>query len=194
MRLIKAISSWLPISYIGNGLIKTKNGGLCKIIEVNPINFCLKSEREQEEIVYQYKVFLKTCNFDMQILIYSKRTDLEDYKKNLAERIQKEKSEKVKELIEKFSLEIDELSINKNTVEKKFYIAFCSRIEDENQATKEINEKVVKIKNVLLKCETEIIDFGNDDDKILRILYEILNKRTYQIQKIGRDISKWSKI
>ena len=41
-----------------------------------PINFSLKSELEKDAILNSYKLFLKTFNVDLQILIQSKKEDL----------------------------------------------------------------------------------------------------------------------
>ena len=61
---------WLPIQKIlSKGIIKLKDNSYIKIIKVIPINYNLKSELEKEAILNSYKIFLKTCNFDIQILI-----------------------------------------------------------------------------------------------------------------------------
>ena len=59
---------WIPIEKINeNGNIKLINNKFIKIMKVNPINFNLKSNLEKDAILNSYKIFLKTCNFDMQI-------------------------------------------------------------------------------------------------------------------------------
>ena len=50
----KSIKNWFPIKNIEDGIIHTKNKTFCKIIEVCPINFELKSKKEQENILYKY--------------------------------------------------------------------------------------------------------------------------------------------
>ncbi|MFR2197219.1 MAG: hypothetical protein ACLS5Y_06695 [Clostridia bacterium] len=46
-------------------------------MKVNPINFNLKSNLEKDAIFKFYKIFLKTCNFDIQILIQSSKENLD---------------------------------------------------------------------------------------------------------------------
>ena len=55
------------------GFVKLKNNKIIKILKVNPINYNLKSDLEKESILNSYKIFLKTCNFNIQILIQSKK-------------------------------------------------------------------------------------------------------------------------
>ena len=65
----KTIQQWLPIQEIYNdGIVKLKNKYI-KILKIIPINYNLKSDSEKEAILNSYKIFLKTCNFDIQIFI-----------------------------------------------------------------------------------------------------------------------------
>ena len=71
---------WLPFEEITeDGIIKLKNNSYVKILKVNPINFNLKSNFEKESILNSYKLFLKTCNFDIQILIQSNKENVNKY-------------------------------------------------------------------------------------------------------------------
>ena len=76
-----SVQEWLPFEKIfQNGIVKIKNSAYVKILEVVPINFNLKSELEKEAILNSYKIFLKTCNFDLQILIQSNKENKEKTK------------------------------------------------------------------------------------------------------------------
>ena len=80
MRKINSIQKWIPIEKIlEKGIIKLKKNKYIKILKVNPINFNLKTQMEKESILNSYKIFLKTCNFDIQILIQSKKEDLTNH-------------------------------------------------------------------------------------------------------------------
>ena len=50
---------WLPIENIKNGIICMKDRRYIKIVEVMPVNFYLKSEVEQENIIYYFAAYLK---------------------------------------------------------------------------------------------------------------------------------------
>ncbi len=67
---IYSVQEWLPVQKIlEKGILKLKDNSYVKIIKIIPINYNLKSELEKEAILNSYKIFLKTCNFDIQILI-----------------------------------------------------------------------------------------------------------------------------
>ena len=75
---IQSVQEWLPFeNLLENGIIKLKNSSYVKILKILPINFNLKSELEKESILNSYKIFLKTCNFNFQILIQSNKENLE---------------------------------------------------------------------------------------------------------------------
>ena len=81
---IKSIQEWLPITQIlENGIIKLKEDNYIKIIKIIPVGYNLKSDLEKEAILNSYKTFLKTFNFDMQLIIQSNKEDLSrTYRKN----------------------------------------------------------------------------------------------------------------
>ena len=89
---IRSVQDWLPIQKIlEKGIIKLKDSSYVKILKVIPINYNLKSELEKEAILNSYKIFLKTCNFDIQILIQSTKEDLEKNINNIKKEIEKKR-------------------------------------------------------------------------------------------------------
>ena len=49
---------WLPIETVTGGLVLLKDGRYIKILEVLPVNFYLKSDVEQENIIYYFASYL----------------------------------------------------------------------------------------------------------------------------------------
>jgi len=70
---------YLKISEIRDDTLVLKNGGVRAILAVNSINFNLKSEDEQNAIIYSYQGFVNTIEFPIQIVIRSKKLDIDDY-------------------------------------------------------------------------------------------------------------------
>ena len=95
---IFSVQNWLPIQTIfEKGIIKLKDNSYVKILKVIPINYNLKSELEKEAILNSYKIFLKTCNFDIQILIQSNKKDLSKHISNINTQMEKETNKNVLE-------------------------------------------------------------------------------------------------
>ena len=61
-------AAYLPIEKIANGIIYTKDYRYVKIIEVVPINFLLRSAREQRNIIYSFVSYLKISPVKLQLI------------------------------------------------------------------------------------------------------------------------------
>ena len=187
----RSIKNWFPIKDVKDGIIETKDKKYLKILEILPINFELKSNFEKETIIYQYKTFLKTCNFDMQIMIYSKKNELDSHIKNITDVMKFEECETLKDLGYEYIKNIKEKTI-KTTITRRFFIIFYAEINGNKNLSREIaiadlNEKTLKIKRTLGKCGNEIIDFDQCSFSIINNLYKQLNRKTSEIQSIKDD-------
>ncbi len=171
---------WINIEKVfNNGIIKTKDNKYIKIIKVNSINFNLKSNLEKEAILNSYKIFLKTCNFNIQILIQSSKEKIEENIKIIEENIKKENNEKLKKLSENYINFIQDLNSLKNSATKNFYIVISNNSKDlEEFIFQDLKEKYLKIKESLFRCGNLAyeIDNKNDIKEILNLFY---NSRKY---------------
>ncbi len=80
---IAATQLHLRIAEIRDNTVVLKNGGLRSVLKVSSINFNLKSEQEQNSIMYSYQSFLNTLEFPVQIVIRSRKLDLDHYVEKL---------------------------------------------------------------------------------------------------------------
>ena len=76
-----------------------KNNTYIKVLEVTPINYNLKSDLEKEAILNSYKLFFKTCHFDIQILIQSNKEDLSHHISKIKKNILKKENKYLKYFI-----------------------------------------------------------------------------------------------
>lgn len=165
-----------------NGIIKT-NDKYVKIIKILPINFSLKSELEKEAILNSYKLFLKTFNFKLQILIQSKKEDLSKHISSVE--IQKNnENKKIQNISQNYIEYITELNKKKKSSTKNFYMIiesnnFNKELENfEEIACNELNEKYLKIKDCLSRCGNTIINI-TEKEKIKEILFSFLNSQKF---------------
>ena len=180
---INSIQSWLPFEKIlDNGIIKLNNLSYIKILEIIPINFNLKSELEKEAILNSYKIFLKTCNFDLQILIQSNKENLEKHISNI--NIQKElENEKINEIANNYINYIQELNKNKKSSNKIFYIIIKNKLINEKieeNIIEDLNDKYFIIKECLARCGNVVKDI-NDKEKVERLILSFVNKRLFYL-------------
>jgi len=182
---IFTVQEWLPYDKIfENGIIKLKNNSYIKIIKVNPINFNLKSNFEKESILNSYKIFLKTCKFNIQILIQSNKEDLTSHISNL-ENINKKEIEKIKNIKNKYIEFIQEINKNRKSSSKNFYIILKEFPKNKKEKINEekekfifdkLNENYFKIKECLSRCGNFVYDISEKEETI-KIIFSFLNSR-----------------
>ena len=67
-RFPNGTGSIVPIENIADGIVVTEDGRYVKILEVLPVNFNLKSEAEQLNIIWYMSGYLKVAPNNLQIL------------------------------------------------------------------------------------------------------------------------------
>src|SRR5438270_10861132 len=70
---------FLPIAEIRGDTVLLKNGGYRAVLEVEALNFNLKSETEQQGIISGYEAFVNTISFPLQIVIRSAKMNIDPY-------------------------------------------------------------------------------------------------------------------
>ena len=147
---------------------------------VKPINFNLKSDLEKEAILNSYKIFLKTINFDFQILIQSNKEDLSHHFSQLNNILNKEEKN-IQEISKKYINYLKELNNSKKSSSKNYFIIIDYKKETNNTefyANEELNNKFLKIKEALSRCGN-IVENVNEKEKIKEILSSFINNRIY---------------
>ena len=91
--------SIVPIENIFDGVIITEDGRYVKILEVLPVNFNLKSETEQLNIIWYMAGYLKVAPDNLQILVRTEPADIEAYCERMEEYYKAEANEKCREMI-----------------------------------------------------------------------------------------------
>lgn len=182
------VQQWIPIDKIYNdGIIKLKENKLIKILKINPINYNLKSDLEKEAILNSYKIFLKTCNFNIQILIQSSKVDLSDHIKNIRKNVTKKSEQKnnqqLGKIAENYIDYIQKLNLNRRSSSKNFYIVIADNIdkkinilESEEIIKNNLKEKYFKIKECLSRSGNLVSELFNKKE-IEELFFSLLNTR-----------------
>ena len=112
----------VPIAGIKDGIVILKNGQYRLILSVGAINFDLKSEQEQNSLVFQYQSFLNSLHFPIQILIQSKKLDLTSYLKKVSVLADKQTNELLKLQTTDYIDFVRQLIGVANIMKKSFYV------------------------------------------------------------------------
>lgn len=176
---IKSIQKWIPIEKIlDKGIIKTRKNKYIKILKIIPINFNLKTQLEKESILNSYKVFLKTCNFDLQILIQSKKEDLSGHIENIQKISQKENNKIIEQYSRDYIKFIKEKNNKNKSASKNIYLIIKNTTENlEENIIQELNEKYFKIKDCLVRCGNIVLECNKEETK--NILFSFFNLKEF---------------
>ena len=176
------VQEWIPFKYLKEKGIVVMDNYYLKIIKINPINYNLKSELEKEAILNSYKLFLKTCNFDIQILIQSKKEDLSTHIKKIEEQEFNEQNEKIMFLSKKYINFIQKINLEKQSLSKNFYIIIKNNSQkinlNEKAIEQDLSEKYFKIKECLARCGNSVIEI-KDKKELREILNSFFNYKNY---------------
>ena len=163
---------------LDKGIIKIEKNKYIKILKIIPINFNLKTQLEKESILNSYKIFLKTCNFDMQILIQSKKEDLTNHIENIQNISQKEKNKIIKKYSEEYIKFIKEKNNKNKSASKNIYLIIKNNSENlEENIIQELNEKYFKIKDCLIRCGNVVQECNKEEIK--NILFSFFNLKKF---------------
>ncbi len=184
MKKINSIQKWLPFQKIlNNGIIMLKDFSYVKILKINPINYNLKSNLEKEAILNSYKIFLKTCNFDIQILIQSVKKDLSNHISNI-KKISQNDEITIQNLSKKYINYIQEINSKNKSSSKNFYILIKESIDNKKEKynlekekiiINNLNQKYFKIKECLARCENKVEEISSKQE-IIELLNKMYNK------------------
>ncbi|MEI7425413.1 MAG: hypothetical protein WCK16_00610 [Candidatus Moraniibacteriota bacterium] len=113
---------YLDVAEVKEDVIVLKNGSLRAVLEVSAINFELKATDEQEAIISQYQNFLNSVDFPLQILISSRKLNIDSYVEFLTEKEKQQKTELMRLQISEYKNFITQLVSMSDIMDKTFYL------------------------------------------------------------------------
>ncbi len=119
---LPATQTYLPIAEIKDGTVVLKDGTLRSVLLVSSINFALKSDDEQNALISSYVGFLNSLDFPIQIVMQSRKLQIQPYLDNLM-KIEKElPNELLKIQIADYRAFVAELVEIGQIMTKRFYV------------------------------------------------------------------------
>ena len=170
--------SVVPISDITDGIIITDDGRYVKILEVLPVNFNLKSETEQLNIIWYMAGYLKVAPDNLQILVRTEPADIDAYCDRMEEYYKAESNEKCREMILE-DAELVNFLAETQAVTRKFYLIFSyeGASSELSEIVKELNEKADTACQYLDYCGLDVIVHENYNEFLFRTLYSVFRRQ-----------------
>ncbi len=117
-----ATQEFLEINQIREGVLVLKNKALRGVLMVSSINFALRSEGEQDAIIYQFQSFLNSLDFSAQIVIQSRRLNITGYLDYIKELEGRQTNELLRSQIKSYYEFIKQIGEVGNIMAKEFFV------------------------------------------------------------------------
>lgn len=113
---------FVEIHDIKDGVLILKSGSLRIMLEVNSVNFDLKSTEEQTAIIKGFQNFLNSLDFPLQIVVHSRQLDIKNYLAKTQAAVDQIDNELLKIQGIEYIRFVKGLTELANIMSKKFYI------------------------------------------------------------------------
>lgn len=190
---------------ISDDIVFLKGGNAVMIMEVSSVNFFLLSLDEQNARLYGYMSLLNSLSSYIQILIISRRIDLDNYISILEEKISSVKNPKIAEQLSLYRTFIKDLIKGEGLLDKKIYIvipfsqlelgpATAAQTHTKDKKNLSLNERV---KSVLITKRNNIITQIErmgltarplSTNELIKLYYELFNQEFVTLDYNSTDI------
>lgn len=180
-----SIQAWLPIKNIIGGVVITKDNRFIKILEVLPVNIYLKSAGDRQNIISAFASYLKIAPDDLQMIARTLPADTQSYVEQMHRYAEQEGNAACREMIEDSIQQIG-LGVARNAMRHRFFLVFQyearmrAKRNTVSAIVQRLNEEADTARRYLDLCELEVLEPRYSDNFILKLLYEILSKKTSQ--------------
>jgi hypothetical protein len=169
----------LMFSEIRDNIVVMRDGSLRMVIMASAVNFDLKSSREQDAIEYAYQGFLNGLHFPVQIIIRSRKIDLDNYLGRL-EGLQAEQSNQLLAgLMEDYIFNIRGLLEDVNIMAKSFYVVIPYYIQAVSK------DNIISKITGLMKQSEDVVESAEDFEKHKQDLIQRTNIVAQGLAQIG---------
>ena len=204
---------YLDISEIRDDVVIIKDGTMRAILLVSSVNFALKSEEEQQAIVSSYVQFLNSIDYPLQIVVQSRKLDIEDYLERLKVSEKEQENELLRVQIADYRSFVSELVEIGDIMSKRFYVivpfsavksatkSFYSRLLEaifpsigrklkDAEFKSRKRELMLRVEHVISGLTAMSIQATvMDSESLIELFYSLYNPELAKSQKI-EDINK----
>lgn len=118
----KASQQMIPVSEIRDGVTILNDGTMRATLMVSSVNFALKSQEEQDAIVFAYQDFLNSLDFPVQVTISSRKMDITPYLESVRTLRDKQQNDLLRLQMDEYINFIGELVKGSNIMTKTFFV------------------------------------------------------------------------
>lgn len=174
---------FIPIKNLEHGIIETTDGRYIKILEIEPINFMLRSEKEQYEIICSFASWLKISPVHLQFKSITRKADSDKHIAMLRKEMATEESEQCKKLSEGYIRLIKDVG-SREALTRRFFLIFRyeelrrNENSDYGQICSTLLTAEQNARAYFMQCGNNILQPKDPDEATAEILYMFFNRRS----------------
>lgn len=204
---------YLDVAEIRENVVVLKDGTLRSVIMVSSVNFALKSGDEQQAMVQSYMQFLNGLEYPIQVVIQSRKMNIDGYIEALDKQRDTITNELLKTQIQDYKSFIIDLVEIGEIMQKRFYVVvpydpatdktkgFFAKLTEAITPASQVNlsKKQFEERRDALRQRTMLTQGGLsgmglnavilDTQSLIELYYTIYNPEVFDTQRLG-DLSQ----
>lgn len=179
---LESVQDYLPIREIRGGVIETTDGRYIKILEIEPINFTLRSDEEQFNIISTFASWLKISPMRLQFKSITRKADSDRHVAMIRSELEREDDPQCRAMGEDYIRLIRDVG-SREALTRRFFLIF------EYESLRGDGDDYAKIYSMLQtaeqtartyfnQCGNSIVRPSDPDEATAEILYMFFNRRS----------------
>ncbi len=183
----------ISIEAVRAGIVKIDALNYFKVWQVSSLNFELKSEVEQDNIIDIYQSFINAINFPLQVLIRIREIDIIDYLTDIESRVKKEDNETYKQLLVDYQDFLKSLVRDNKILSKYFYVVLplhLSKKMDFDYVMSQLNLRSDIVQRNLKRLNISVKELDSVDT--INLFYNFYNPSRAKTQPLVPEVLNFS--
>ena len=177
------MQDYIPIKSLEHGIIETTDGRFIKILEIEPINFMLRSDDEQYSIICTFASWLKLSPIQLQFKVITRKADSDKHIALFKEELNAESNVQCKSIGEGYIRLIKDVG-SREALTRRYFLIFqyeeLRRTEsnDYSQIYSMLMTAEQNARAYFMQCGNNILQPKDPDEATAEILYMFFNRRS----------------
>ena len=174
---------FLPVRKIEHGVVETTDGRYLKILEIEPINFMLRSDEEQFNIISTFASWLKISPMRLQFKSITRKAESDRHVAMVRRELEREENAQSKSLGEGYIRLIKDVG-SREALTRRFFLIFQYEelrrgdSQDLGQVYSALQTAEQNARAYFLQCGNSIVQPADPDEATAEILYMFFNRQS----------------
>ena len=180
---LEFVQPFIPVKDIRNGIVETTDGRYVKILEIEPINFMLRSSEEQYNILSSFASWLKISPMKLQFKSITRKADSDKHIAMIRKELSMEDNAQCRAMGEDYIRLIKDVG-SREALTRRFFLIYQyeaigrSESDDYSKVYSMLVSAEQNARAYFMQCGNSIIQPKNPDHAVAEILYMFFNRRS----------------